>query len=360
MKILIMANSSGGLYDFRGDLISQLAKNNEIIVSTPDNEQLKDTIEELGCKLVYTSIQRRGMNPIKDFSLLKQYLKIIKNFKPDLVITYTIKPNIYGGIACRILHIQYAANITGLGSAFQNNGLLKKLVIHMYKLSLKMAQTVFFENIENKQILSDNKIINEEQCCVLNGAGVNLEKFAKSPYPNNVTTRFLFIGRIMKEKGIDELLNAAKRIKEEYSNVFFDIVGPYEDNYEKIIKELEQQGIVEYHGYQEDVRPFIEKCHCFVLPSYHEGMANTNLECGAMGRPIITSSIHGCLEAVIDGESGFLAEPRNSDDLYKKLKKFIELPYEKKTSMAKASHKHIADNFNKKDVVEKTIKRLFN
>ena len=228
----------------------------------------------------------------------------------------------------------------------------------MYKISFKKARTVFFENQENKELFVRERIVTAEQCCLLNGAGVNLEKFSYKPYPLDEDVHFLFMGRIMKEKGIDELLWAARKIKQEYPTVQFDILGNMEDDYRDIINEVASDGIINYYGYQSEVRPFIEKCHCFVLPSYHEGMANTNLECAAMGRPLITSDIHGCKEAVIENVSGYLCETKNPDALYQKLKKFMVLTYDERKEMGLASRKHMEDNFNKKKVVRKTINRL--
>ena len=359
MKVLVVANFDVGLYKFRKELIQEILNSgHEVYISLP-NGDLVQPLVDMGCQFIETELDRRGMNPVTDLKLIGKYRKILNQVKPDLVITYTIKPNIYMGMLCKNRSIPYVINITGLGTAFQSHGMMLKVFVEMYKLACKKAQTVIFENCENMQIFKDYGIVKEQQCLLNNGAGVNLEEYPFTAYPNDEQIRFLFVGRVMQEKGIDELYEAARRIKEEYNNVYFDIVGPYEDDYKDVTEQLVNDGVIEYHGYQDDVKPFIEKAHCFVLPSWHEGMANTNLECGAMGRPIITSNIHGCLEAVIDGETGYLAEPKNADDLYDKMKKFIDLPYDKKIEMGQASHNHIAENFDKKDVVSKTIERIF-
>lgn len=227
----------------------------------------------------------------------------------------------------------------------------------MYKIALKKAKVVFFENTENKEVMLDMGIVKEEQTCVLNGAGVNLEEYTYCEYPSDEEIRFLFIGRVMKEKGVDELFEAAKRIKSEYKNVYFDIVGPMEDDYKGKIDSLIQNGIIEYYGYQQDVKPFIAKCHCFVLPSWHEGMANTNLEAAAMGRPLITSRIHGCMEAVEDGVSGLLCEKENSENLYEVLKQFVQLSEEQKRAMGEAGRKRMERVFDKKTVVKRTLEK---
>lgn len=359
MKILILANNDVGLYKFRKELIQTLLdQKNEVYISLPEGA-LVAKLEAMGSKFIPTEIDRRGINPVTDLKLLLSYWQIIRKLKPEQVITYTIKPNIYGGLVCRMFRVPYAVNITGLGTAFQNEGILKKLVTLLYKCSLKRAKAVFFENKGNQQTFLENHIVKEEQTCVLNGAGVNLEEYPFCEYPSDEEIRFLFIGRIMKEKGVDELFEAAEKIKEECSNVFFDIVGPMEDNYKDRIDDLVRRNIIEYHGYQEDVKPFIKRCHCFVLPSYHEGMANTLLEAGAMGRPLITSDIHGCMEAVVDGETGFLCEVGNTNRLQKKIGLFVELTFEEKKQMGKRSRSLVQAVFDKKIVIEETIKRIF-
>ena len=229
----------------------------------------------------------------------------------------------------------------------------------MYKVGCKKAKVVFFENAENRQIFIDEKIVREEQTCLLHGAGVNLEHFHVQDYPtDNTDTRFLFVGRVMKEKGIDELFAAMKKLVADGVPCSLDVLGGYEEDYKETIEQYEAEGWLRYHGYQSDVRPFIANCHCFVLPSWHEGMANTNLECAASGRPVITSNIHGCLEAVEDGVSGFLCERKNADNLYHVMKRFVQLPNDQRKAMGLAGRKRMEEIFDKRKVVEETIRQL--
>ena len=358
-KILILGNSPSGLYDFRGALIQELVSmGHEVVALTPKGLKY-DEITSLGARVIETPIDRRGVNPTKDLKLERLYTKIFKSEKPDLVITYTIKPNVYGGYAAEKLKIPYVANVTGLGTTFQKEGTLKRLVTRMYRTSLKKAKTVFFENVENRDIFVANHICEKEKTCVLHGAGVDLDRFHLAEYPDGDTVRFLFIGRVMNEKGVNELCTAMERLTAEGIDCTLDVLGYCEDDFKDRIDAYEKSGWLRFHGYQADVRPFIEQAQCFILPSWHEGMANTNLECAAMGRPVITTNIHGCLEAVEDGVSGFLCEKQNADDLYKKMKQFIFLSYEDRRAIGLAGRKRMEELFDKIQVVEMTLNNLF-
>lgn len=358
-KIVIIGNNSSGMYDFRHELIEELIlRGDTITVLTPFDTKVDD-LRGIGTNVINTPLNRRGINPIEDFSLIRLYKKLLKQIKPDIVITYTIKPNVYAGYVCRRCRIPYVANITGIGTTFQNEGLLKSFVIFLYKLGLKNAKTVFFENEENRQIFINAGITKTENTCLLNGAGVNLEHFKLTDYPQDGDTiKFLFIGRVMKEKGIDELFEAMQHLIADGIKCSLDVLGGYEEDYKEIIEKYENEGWLHYFGCKSDVRPFIANAHCFVLPSWHEGMANTNLECAASGRPIITSNIHGCLEAVEDGVTGFLCEKKNADSLYDAMKRFAGLQFEERKQMGLLGRKRMERIFDKNKVVKETIARL--
>lgn len=359
-KILVLANYDVGLYKFRKALLEELIRQGaEVYISLPYGEYVPQ-LEALGCQFLETSVDRRGMNPLRDIRLYRQYGRILKELKPDLVITYTIKPNIYGGFACRMAKIPYAVNITGLGSAIEGGGMLRRLVFTMYRTGLKKAKAVFFENTGNRDILVHAGVVKQENTCVLQGAGINTEEYPLLPYPVEKPVRFLFVGRIMKEKGVDELFAAMSRLKNEYGDdVVLDVVGMFEESRQQRISELAEAGIIRFHGYQADVKPFYEMAHCAVLPSYHEGMSNVLLEAASCGRPIITSRVHGCMEAVDEGMSGYLCEVKDPQTLYEAMKRFYELPYEEKKKMGLAGRKRMEDLFDKKQVVKETMDRLF-
>lgn len=364
-RILIICNCSSGLNDFRGMLIDKLISLEfDVFAIVPPSNLKEEIVAEKQliareCKLIKIPIDRRGINPLTDLRLFFLYKKTIKKINPNMVITYTIKPNVYGGVACRLLKVPYAVNITGLGTAFESNGILKKIVTIMNCIACRDAKVVFFENEEDRQLFIREKIVEVRQTHRLNGAGVDLNKFQVYDYPKGNIIKFLFMGRVMAEKGIDELLLAMRKLVAEGIECELDVLGGYEEDYKEKIKKYENEGWLHYYGYQEDVRPFIEKCHCFVLPSWHEGMANTNLESAASGRPVITSNIHGCLEAVINSKTGYLVQKKDSNDLYKVMKQFVGLTYEERKAMGLAGRKYMEEVFDKKKVVEDTLLHIY-
>lgn len=357
-KILILANNSGGLYDFRNDLITALMEKGEVVASTPFDSRVEE-LQAMNFRLIETRLDRRSINPATDFKLMLNYLRLLKREKPDMVITYTIKPNVYGGAMCRLTGTNYAVNITGLGTAFEGQGMLRKIVTMMYRFALKKAKVVFFENSGDLELLVGERIVRREQTCLLSGAGVNLERFPLQAYPDNEGVKFLFIGRVMREKGIDELFEAMKKLRGDGVNCSLDVLGYFDEDYSDKIKSFEQEGWLRYHGFQSDVRPFIAGCDCFVLPSWHEGMANTNLECAASGRPVITSNFPGCMESVVEGESGLLCESKNAESLYAAMKKMCLLPREEREKMGLRGRRHMEDVFDKRVVVKNTVEALF-
>lgn len=358
-RILVLANNDVGLYRFRKDLLAALlGAGHEVYISLPDGGFISELVQ-LGCRFIDTPIDRRGMNPARDAKLLGQYRAILKRLRPDLVLTYTIKPNIYGGLVCRELHIPYAVNITGLGSAIENGGWLKRFVLTLYKPVLAGAKVVFFENAGNRDTLAATGVVPQGRDVVLNGAGVNLEDYPSQPYPQEGVVRFLFVGRVMHEKGVDELFSAARRLKRAYGDgVEFHVVGSFEEGYKPLMNEQEQTGVVKYHGYQSDMKRFYAMAGCVVLPSYHEGMSNVLLEAAASGRPLITSDIPGCREAVEPGVSGYLCPARDADALYAVMRQFLELPPAQRAAMGCRGRERMERQFGKATVVAETIKHL--
>lgn len=349
-NILILANNDIGLYKFRKELIEELVKEYKVFISLPNGEFIPDLIA-LGCEYIETPIRRRGTNPFTDIKLFIKYIKTIKKTKPSVVLTYTIKPNIYGGLACTLTNTPYISNITGLGSSIENGGFLQKLTLFLYKTAMKKAHCVFFQNKENQSFFTGKKIVKVKNI-LIPGSGVNTNYYDLMDYPPDGTINFLFVSRIMKEKGIDQYLEAAKYIKNKYPNTVFHIVGFCEEEYEGILKELNDQQIIQFHGMQKDVKQFYRIAHCTVHPSYYpEGMSNVLLESSSCGRPVITTNRSGCREIVDDGVTGYIVEQKNSDDLIEKLECFLNLPYNNKAAMGKAARVKVLQEFDR-DIVK--------
>ncbi len=360
MRILILANNQIGLYKFRRELLEKLIKNNKVYVSVPKENEFYSELKEIGVKIVNNNyLDRRGTNPIKDFRLLKYYRYLVKKIKPQIVLTYTIKPNIYGGVICRILGIPYVVNITGLGTSIENNGLLQKITLFMYKVGIKKAQKVFFQNSENRDFMLNHKTVNPGITDMLPGSGVNTEQHCYEPYPNSDTEIiFTTIGRIMKDKGIDEVLGAAEIIKQEFPYVSFRLIGEFDEDYESIIKQKQEKGIIDYLGYQNDVHPFMIESHAIIHASYHEGMSNILLEAASTGRPVIATNVHGCIEAFEPNVTGIDFNPRSTTALVNAIRRFLKLSHEEKERMGLLGREKVVKEFSRQIVIDKYLKEI--
>ena len=259
------------------------------------------------------------------------------------------------GYLCGKMKIPFCANVQGLGTAFQK-ALLSNLVTVMYRTAFRKVETVFFENQANAQAFVRRRILPAKKEVVLSGAGINLEEYRYRQYPNNEKVHFLYLGRIMKEKGMDELFAAVEQLRKNGCEFVLDLVGFFEDEYKKQIEQLQSEGVVRFYGFQENPKPYYAQTDCVVLPSYHEGMSNVLLEAAASGRAIITTDIPGCREAVDNGKSGMLCKVKSTDSLYKAMKRFTELSREKRELLGKAGREKMEKKFNKKKVVEETVK----
>lgn len=351
-KILILVNHDVVIYNFRKELVwALLEQGYEVYLSSPKGVRIA-LLQERGVNYIPTIVDRHGTSVVGDAKLFCQYVAMMQSIQPDLVLMYTIKPNIYGGMAARICRIPYLVNITGLGTALEHDGILQKITTVLYKISMKKAERIFFQNQENLEFFRKKRIGSKVQYYLLPGSGVNLEEFQVLPYPDDEEIHFVFISRIMKEKGIEEYLKAAEVIKNKYSKVYFHICGFCEEAYQDRLKRLQNQETIIYHGMVRDVRDILKKVHGVVLPSYHEGMSNALLEAAACGRPVLASKIPGCQETFDDGVTGIGFEPRNSDSLIKAIEIFISLPYEEKKNMGLAARKKMEREFDRKQVVD--------
>ena len=358
-KILILTNSINGFYSFRNELIEELLKSKyEVIISSPYDSK-SDYYMSKGINVINTIIYRHGKNPFNDLKLLFYYRGIIRKFKPIVILTYTIKPNIYGGLAARITKTPYLTNITGLGTAVENKGLLQFITLRLYKVALKRADTIFFQNKENMDFMLEKGIKGKKQR-LLPGSGVNVEHFNYIEYPKDGVLHFLFIGRIMKAKGVDYYLKAAKYIKSKYPNTMFHILGGYEEDYKTIINEYDKRGYIKYHDRVDDVREFHKIAHVIIHPTYYpEGMSNVLLEGASSGRPLIATNRSGCKEIIEHGQNGYLFDIHNQLDLNKKIEDFINLSYQDKKNMGISGREKVKKDFDRKFVIDSYLNEIF-
>lgn len=357
-KILFLVNHDVVIYNFRYELVEKLINDgHEVYISSPNGERIK-LLTDIGCKFIETNISRHGTNPYTDFKLLLTYIKIINTVKPDIVFSYTIKPNIYGGMACALTGTRYAVNITGLGTAVENGGIMQKLTVMLYRIAFCKVQKIFFQNTENMKFFADRKIA-QTKYSLLPGSGVNLKKFTYCEYPKGETTEFAFISRIMREKGIEQFLDAAEFIKGKYPNTIFHVCGFCEQEYDTKLRELDKRGIIVYHGMVTDVRGVISNVHCIVHPTYYpEGLSNVLLEASACGRPIITTDRSGCREVIDDGKNGYICKQRDSGDLILQLEKFLMLSWDKRRDMGIYGREKAEREFDRQIVVKKYCDEL--
>ena len=355
--ILIFSNVTAGLLRFRRELLELLVQSYRVVVLSSDNGG-KDEIQRIGCAFIDVDIERHGKNPLKEIVLISEIAKNIKQFKPFVVLTYTIKPNIYGGIACSFLHVPYIVNITGLGDAIENSGLIATIAKILYKTGIKKAQKVFFQNQSNADFFISKKLYSGPYD-VLPGSGVNLLKHRFEPYPSeekDVPYIFCVIGRMTKDKGIHEIIEASYNFSPEELRI--QLIGACEDDCLDLIHRAEKHGVIHYYGRQEDVHEWLKHAHAILHASYHEGMSNVLLEAAACGRPILATAIPGCKETFDEGISGIGFLPRSSEAIITVINRFIELPYAKKVEMGLRGREKMESEFNRDIVVDKYIKEI--
>jgi glycosyltransferase involved in cell wall biosynthesis len=352
-KIFLLGNEASYIYNLRHELIERLLEEgNKVGIVLPYGKEV-ELLKKEGCAYFATKVDRRGTSVWKDGKLFFTYWNILRREKPDVVLTYTIKPNVYGSLAARIQKIPSIVNITGLGSAVENKGLMQKISLFLYKLALKRAGCVFFQNQANMDLFL------RKQICVgkhelLPGSGVNTKRQALQGYPEG-TVKFVFVGRLMREKGIEEYLYAAKAIKRKYPDTEFHICGFCEEEYLQRMKGLQEEHTVVYHGMVADMREIYSQMSCIVLPSYHEGMSNVLLEAAATGRPGIASDIPGCREIIAHGKTGFLFEKKNQTKLCEMMEQVIKMSHEERAAMGLAARKKVEQEFDRNIIVEKYL-----
>nr|ABK81661.1 WbtD [Francisella tularensis subsp. novicida U112] len=357
-KVIFFGNNEVGLYNFRKEVVQAISRQNDVCVVCPI-ESKREFFESIGCKVINIKMDRRGKNPFKDLLLLFNYFKIIKKEKPDYIFSYTIKPNLYVGLVNLFFRKKFYPNVTGLGSVFANHSIVQKFIISLYKLSFKSTTKVFFQNEQNKKLFIAKKIISGEKSILLPGSGVNLDENKYVDYPKDQgILKFVFLGRIMKEKGIYELLEAFAILEKKYKNISLDIYGFCDENKSNFMGKVNTIKSVKFYGFTDNTKEKIASAHAVVLPSYHEGMSNVLLEAAAIGRPVIASDIPGCREIFDDGLSGLSCNPNDMSSLCNSLEYFINMSYIDKIAMGNQARAKIEKDFDRNIVVNAYLRQL--
>jgi len=370
MKVLIALNSSWNLLNFRSGLIQALlAQGHKVILAAPADEHVP-ALEALGAQFINLSMQTHGTNPLADLGLLWRFLRLMHVERPDVLLVYTAKPNVYGGLTGRWLGVPVINNIAGLGSVFIKGGWLARVLTTLYRFALTRAQRVFFQNQDDFCQFVEMGLVRREQCAVLPGSGVDLLRFQPVPLPSLQVAKeengqgtherrfvFLLVARLLKDKGVQEFAEAAHLLKSNYPWVEFTLLG-FKDSQnpnavtEEQLKLWEENGWVTYWGSSADVRERLALADCVVLPSYREGTPRSLLEAAAMGRPLVATDVPGCREVVRHGINGFLCRPRDSQDLAYQMQSILLLSNAQLAQMGNASRQWVEERFDEKRVID--------
>ena len=367
--IALLTNNDDDIYCFRKELIEEIINSGyEMLISCPYGEKF-ELMKHLEYRYDDPVIDRRGTNIVADMKLFLHYFNLFRKNKPSVVLTYTAKPNVYAGVAAHLLGIPVISNVTGFGSVLNEGGIKQKLIMSLFRFSFRRSACVMFQNSTNMKLAEESGMVKGEHR-LIPGSGVNTDRYPLQPYPDGGNGKegekvvFNYIGRILHDKGVDDYIEAAKRIKAEYPNTEFNMLGfiePTEIHYEKILSELEEKDVIKYRGSQKDIKPFVTASHATIHPStYGEGMSNVLLESASSGRPIISTDNPGCQETFIDGETGFLYHGGDVDALCNQIEKFLSLPNEERKLMGENGREYIKSNFERRKVVESYLEKINN
>lgn len=364
-----MINTSWNIFNFRVGLLKALQLEGYRIVVIAPKDDYSEKLEALGFEYHEIKMNNKGTNPLEDAKLIYDFYQLYKQTAPDVILQYTIKPNIYGSMAAGMLRIPVISNISGLGTVFLNDSISSKIARLLYKVALKVPEKVFYQNAHDRELFIQSKLVKEEKTDLLPGSGIDTYKFKpleKLVKENEKPLQFLFIARLVKDKGIGEFVRAAKQISverlalsvEKDREMDFHILGAFYPGNptaitEKEMQVWEEEGIVKYIGTSDDVKSVIAEADCIVLPSYREGLSRVLLEAASMAKPIITTNVPGCREVVDDGINGYLCEVKNANSLAEQMKKMMLLSDEERQEMGRRGREKVIREFDEKIVIEK-------
>jgi glycosyltransferase involved in cell wall biosynthesis len=366
MHIIITVNAAWNVVNFRRSLIEAFISDGHTVavLAPPDvSVSVMEDLKLLGCRFLPLEMDRESLNPIKNFTLIGRMKKAFREERPDVIFSYTIKNNIFGSLAAAKLGIPFVPNITGLGTAFLSGRFLQKISVCLYRYAFRRNSITFFQNHDDKNFFLNHKIITNQQARLIPGSGIDLNHFKPTAYPSDhKETIFLMITRIIRDKGVLEYVETAREIKSKFPNVRFQILGSIDTANRnaidaKIVQSWVNEGIIEYLGISDDVRPHISISHCIVLPSYREGAPRTLIEGASMARPVIASDVPGCREVVENSKTGYLCKARDKKDLMRCVNDFMTLQHEEKALMGRLGREKMVKSFDD-SIVKKAYRKI--
>ncbi|WP_139925470.1 glycosyltransferase family 4 protein [Hymenobacter sp. DG01] len=362
MRVAIVINTSWNIWNFRRSLVQALqAAGHEVLAIAPPDDYSARLETELGCRFVPILMENKGTNPVKDAQLTRRFYRLYRRERPDVVLHYTIKPNIYGTIAARLAGIPSVNNVSGLGTVFIVKNFVSRVALGLYRFAFKFPKRVFFQNDDDRQLFLEHGLVEKRITDVLPGSGIDTHRFRPAPtFERHEPFTFLMIARVLYEKGVEEYFEAARRVREAAPGTRVQLLGGIDESggvgvKRAVFEQWLQAGHVEYLGTSDDVAAHIRQADCVVLPSYREGTPKTLLEAAAMGKPIVTTDVPGCRETVVDGQNGLLCEVRNAPDLADKMLRVLRLPAPELEQMGRAGRRLAEQKFDERIVLNKYL-----
>lgn len=355
--IVISINAAWNIVNFRRGVISALQQRGYRIVALAPDDEYRACLAEIGVELCPIAIDSKGMSPLRDLILLARYRAVLGRLRPVLFLGYTIKPNIFGSLAAHSLGIPVINNISGLGTAFINEGLLTRIATILYGIALRRSRTVFFQNDEDRRLFLARRIVRPEQAGLLPGSGVDVQRFRPAePHRERDSCTFLFVGRLLWDKGIGEFVEAARLVRARLPGARFQLLGFLDVPNRTAVGRSDvdgwaAEGLIEYLGAQGDVRPFVAAADCIVLPSYREGLPRSLLEGAAMGKPLIASDVPGCRDVVEHRANGLLCAVRDPGSLADAMMLMAEMPHQRRAEMGALGRKTVEQRFDQQIVI---------
>lgn len=363
MRVAIVLNTSWNIYNFRLNLIRSLQAEGHEVHTIAPTDNYTEELKKAGCIHHSVKMDSRGANPLKDFALIVELYSIYKKVRPDVILHYTIKPNVYGSLAASLLRIPVVNNVCGLGTVFLKKDFISATAMFLYKISFRIPKKVFFQNPDDLKLFLEKKLVPVHTVDLLPGSGIDLQRFKPVTFARNKQFTFLLISRLITDKGILEYIDAVRKLRSEGSTARFQILGPMDPEHKRgirkeTIKEWIDSGTIEYLGTAEDVRHFIQQADCIVLPSYREGTPRTLLEAASSSKPIIATNVPGCNHVVENQVNGLLCNLKDAKDLADKMNTMAQLDDATLLEMGNQGRKKMETNFDESIVINKYLSAL--